>query len=68
MAQVGPENSLRNASTSDRISADGDMAVHSVAAMVWCDNPIVAWNHGRAFILIQGQETYNVELRPEARR
>ena len=39
------------------------MAVHSVAAMVWCDNPIVAWNHGRAFILIQGQETYNVELR-----
>ena len=37
--------------------------MHSVAAMVWSDNPIVARDHGRAAILIQGLDSYKVEWR-----
>jgi len=37
--------------------------MHSVAAMVGSDNPIVTRNHGRASVLIQGQDSYKVELR-----
>jgi hypothetical protein len=48
LVQVGSVNSQRKTSRIAAIEEEGGMVAHSVAAMVCCDKPIVATNHGGA--------------------